>query len=90
MLTEFDPWSLRYHDEISAQAVPPLMTVVSSGALVNSSGHTLLSLAAISGCAQSVVNCFDAGNRAAQRDYDGQHALQLALMCVTNDSANVW
>ncbi len=58
------------------------MTVVSSGSLVNSDGLTLLSLAAISGRAQCVVNCFDAGNQAAQRNYDGQHALQLALMCV--------
>ena len=70
----------RYQEAISALVDPPLTVVAASGALINSSGHSLLSLAAISGCAQSVVNCFDAGNQAPQRDLDGQHALQLALM----------
>ena len=72
----------RYQEVIraDAQVNAPLMIVAASGALVNSCGHTLLSLAAISGSAQSVINCFDAGNQAATRDHDGQHALQLALM----------
>jgi len=70
----------RYQETIAAEVDAPLTVVAASGALINSSGHSLLSLAAISGCVQSVVNCFDAGNHAPQRDHDGQHALQLALM----------
>lgn len=75
-----DYFVFRYHEVVSAETNAPLMIVAASGALVNCSGHTLLALAAISGSAQSVVNCFDAGNVASQRDYSGQHALQLALM----------
>jgi hypothetical protein len=72
----------RYKEAVSALLDPPLRTVAGLGALTNCSGHTLLSLAAISGCVQNLLNCFDAGNKAFQRDHHGQHALQLALMCV--------